>query len=115
MPDRAYMVFTCDPGAELERVTDATHEHDPGEGLIADEWWQQHGPISARSEPAAIERLREMDPDLKANADVLYFAVAGFRPRKMIRQITVKHALGFADEESDPAPPAQGELSEAKV
>lgn len=96
--DKPYTVFTQNP--QQEPMTP---------GFLADEWWQAHGPISARSEPAAIEKLRDMDPDLKANADVEYFAVAGLRPRKMIRQIIEKFALGFADEDT-PAGDRQGSL-----
>lgn len=88
MPDKDYTVFTNDPTTPAN-AADA----------LPDDWWEAHGPISARTDKAAIEKLRDAVPDLKANADILYFAVANLRPRKMIREIIEKFSLGYADED----------------
>lgn len=102
MPDREYTVFTNDP----------TQPSSAGVDVACDELWQQHGPIKAKSETAAIDTLRGSNPDMKADPDVLYFAVAGFRPRKMIRQIIEKFSLGFADEDQPATTTDQQRLGE---
>lgn len=74
--------------------------------------WEDCGAIEAASGDAAIGKLRDRIPELKADRDALYVAVSEsrFRKRRYRRQLVERFALDDADKPDD-EPQQQGTLT----
>jgi hypothetical protein len=76
------------------------------------EYWRAYGPVDAPSGDAAINRVRDGVPKLKADKSAMFDARANFEPKRMVRRYVETYDLRPASELDEEPPTEQMEVTQ---